>query len=171
MASIDKLNTVLERLEVAAQKLEKMSSGDSTIQRLEQAALRLEKLSGSQTATASVSNASVTAFDALISGPELTTYRGLSATIGGVVNEQAILVDKALQAQRDLIDLASRTKKPADFIGPLNGAINAIVAIKDKNRPSPLFSHLSAVADGIGALGWVVVSVYLLYIASSCSIH
>jgi hypothetical protein len=32
-----------------------------------------------------------------------------------------------------------------------------ITAIKDKNRPAPVFSQLSAVADGAPALGWVVV--------------
>ena len=45
-----------------------------------------------------------------------------------------------------------------DLIKPLQTEIAAIVALKDKNRPSPLFSHLSMVAEGIPALGWVVVS-------------
>jgi adenylyl cyclase-associated protein len=45
-----------------------------------------------------------------------------------------------------------------ELVQPLVAEITAITAIKDKNRPSPLFSHLSMVADGVPALGWVVVS-------------
>ena len=44
------------------------------------------------------------------------------------------------------------------MIKPLQKELAAIAELKEKNRPSPLFSHLSMVADGIPALGWVVVS-------------
>ena len=45
-----------------------------------------------------------------------------------------------------------------ELLKPLQTEIGAIVALKDNNRPSPFFSHLSMVAEGIPALGWVVVS-------------
>lgn len=45
-----------------------------------------------------------------------------------------------------------------ELIKPLQTELAAITALKDKNRPSPLFAHLSMVADGIPALGWVVVA-------------
>lgn len=41
-------------------------------------------------------------------------YVSLSEKIGSVVQEQAALVKKALATQRDFIELASRSQKPAD---------------------------------------------------------
>jgi adenylyl cyclase-associated protein len=45
-----------------------------------------------------------------------------------------------------------------ELLKPLQSEIGTIVALKDNNRSSPFFSHLSMVAEGIPALGWVVVS-------------
>lgn len=42
-------------------------------------------------------------------------------------------------------------------MAPLEKEIMGVTALKDKNRPSPFFDHLSVVADGIPALGWVLV--------------
>lgn len=36
----------------------------------------------------------------------------------------------------------------------LHNASDSINMIRESNRPSPLFNHLSAVAEGIVALGW-----------------
>jgi adenylyl cyclase-associated protein len=33
----------------------------------------------------------------------------------------------------------------------------AATEIKESNRPDPMYSHLSAVADGIMVLGWVTI--------------
>jgi adenylyl cyclase-associated protein len=38
----------------------------------------------------------------------------------------------------------------------LHGFISTVDEIRTANRPSPLFTHLSAVAEGIIALGWIV---------------
>ena len=72
------------------------------------------------------------------------------------------LVHQAFLTQKGLIEKASQSKKPApasipEFVKPLQTLIQRIVELKDKNRPSPLFNHLSCVAEGIPALGWVVV--------------
>ncbi len=72
------------------------------------------------------------------------------------------LIGEALSEQRRLITTASVSKKPdmptlQSLIKPLQAIIEKITSIKEKNRPSPLFNHLSTVADGIGAFGWVVV--------------
>lgn len=40
------------------------------------------------------------------------------------------------------------------LLEPIQKALAEIVEIKDTNRPSPLFNNLSAVAEGIPALGW-----------------
>lgn len=44
-----------------------------------------------------------------------------------------------------------------ELIAPLQKAMGSISELRDKNRPSPLFNHLSVVSEGIPALGWVVV--------------
>ncbi|KAH6562126.1 hypothetical protein BASA50_003501 [Batrachochytrium salamandrivorans] len=147
----------------------------AVIQRLEVAALRLETLAktsyGANAAGAPSSvvaadtgngpSPSLAAFDTLLEG-SLKTFLTISTTLGGLVDEQAGLVHQALVAQRRLLATASVSKKPdataiQQFISPLQQALSKVVELKDKNRPSPLFFHLSTVADGIGALGWVVV--------------
>lgn len=40
---------------------------------------------------------------------------------------------------------------------PLQESIAAVVAVKDSSRASPQFNLLALVAEGIPALGWVVV--------------
>jgi adenylyl cyclase-associated protein len=78
-------------------------------------------------------------------------------------------VEKALKAQRTLsiqllisVSIALASKKPSDkemmdLIKPLQASIMAVIDIKDKNRNSPQFLHLSTIAEGIPALGWVMV--------------
>lgn len=103
----------------------------------------------------------VRAFDDMLAGP-FATYLKLSNEIGGLVKDQAVFVENALKAQRQLILVASLSKKPdakslQEAIAPISQAIQKIVEIKDKNRPAPLFNHLSVIAEGIPALGWVAV--------------
>jgi len=54
-------------------------------------------------------------------------------------------------------------KKPADgvlqeLVKPTSDLMGEIAALKEKNRSSKYFNNLSTIAEGIGALGWVVVS-------------
>lgn len=44
-----------------------------------------------------------------------------------------------------------------NLLNPINEALMAVSEIKEANRPDPLYSHLSAVADGIMVLAWVTV--------------
>jgi adenylyl cyclase-associated protein len=69
---------------------------------------------------------------------------------------------KAVNAQRDFLKIAAACKKPADSVLPTlikgtSDLMGEISAIKDKNRTSKFFNNLSTVAEGIAALGWVVV--------------
>lgn len=43
------------------------------------------------------------------------------------------------------------------LIKPLQEGISAVTDIREANRGSPLFNHLSAVSESIGVLGWVTV--------------
>lgn len=41
-----------------------------------------------------------------------------------------------------------------ELMTELHRASDSISNIRESNRPSPLFNHLSAVAEGIVAIGW-----------------
>lgn len=76
---------------------------------------------------------------------------------------QAALVATAFAEQRSFLDMVSKSKKPsdADFPGLLAGMSKALMAVsefKESKRRSKQFNHLSGVADGIPALGWVTMS-------------
>jgi adenylyl cyclase-associated protein len=137
----------------------------SLIERLEKVTTKLEGLQGGSAPAVQepgVVTPSLTAFDDIIQGP-VKEFLDLSRKTGGLVLDQALCFEKAIQATRQLIATASVSKKPDDktlqeLIKPLQTEMMNITAIKDKNRPAPVFSQLSAVADGSPALGWVVVS-------------
>jgi adenylyl cyclase-associated protein len=40
------------------------------------------------------------------------------------------------------------------LLEPIQKALAGVIELKDANRSSPYFNHLSAVAEGIPALGW-----------------
>ncbi|KAJ3323813.1 F-actin-capping protein subunit alpha [Boothiomyces sp. JEL0866] len=142
----------------------------SLIERLEATAARLDIIANGGKASTPAGNAaaneasspSVAALDAIISG-SLQSFITQSKPIGELVEKQVKEVLHAFEAVRKIVAIAAASKKPDDktlqeIIAPLQKAIMAVTEIKDKNRPSPLFYHLSAIADGIPALGWVVVA-------------
>ena len=59
--------------------------------------------------------------------------------------------------------MAAGSKKPATaqqlqpLLQPTAVLIQEVVQLRERNRPSPLFNHLSAVSEGVPALGWVAV--------------
>jgi adenylyl cyclase-associated protein len=72
-------------------------------------------------------------------------------------------LNKALAEHRKLLVVASKSKKPSDadfqkLVAGMVGAAGAIGQLKDQSRTSKVFNHLSAVADGIGALNWVAIT-------------
>jgi adenylyl cyclase-associated protein len=70
------------------------------------------------------------------------------------------LFEKALQETRAVIVKASSIKKPADIstvIGGLAAAIGAVTEFESKNRKTQHRDHLSAISNGVSALGWVAV--------------
>eukprot|EP01116_Phalansterium_solitarium_P013917 TRINITY_DN3137_c0_g1_i1.p1 TRINITY_DN3137_c0_g1~~TRINITY_DN3137_c0_g1_i1.p1 ORF type:complete len:481 (-),score=149.54 TRINITY_DN3137_c0_g1_i1:2091-3533(-) len=79
------------------------------------------------------------------------------------LKEQAALVAQALQAQVDFLKIAAASKKPSDdvfakLLKPTSDLMAKIGEIREKSRASKLSNHLSAVSEGIGALGWVAVA-------------
>ncbi|KAJ3047457.1 F-actin-capping protein subunit alpha [Rhizophlyctis rosea] len=149
----------------------------SVVKRLEAATLRLEEIARtkapaggptpSQGADASAGASdgaaarAVSGYDELISGP-LQEYMKLSASIGGLVQEQSQYFQEAIQAQRRLVEVAASSKKPnvgtiQESFKPIQTAVEKVTSLREKNRPSPLFNHLSTVSEGIPALAWPLV--------------
>ncbi|CAH0382227.1 unnamed protein product [Bemisia tabaci] len=106
---------------------------------------------------------SVPAYQDILAGP-LATYCELSKKIGGDVATHAQLVAQAFHSQLEFLELASRSKAPANqnetmrLLQPTADKITAICSLRDKNRASPYFNHLSAISESIPALGWVNVT-------------
>ncbi|KAJ5901997.1 hypothetical protein N7495_002525 [Penicillium taxi] len=96
-------------------------------------------------------------FDELIK-EDVQKFVDLGQKIGGLVAEQSKAVLQAFQAERTYLFVSTKAKKPdpqpVELVTDLHKASDSINNIRESNRPSPLFNHLSAVAEGIVALGW-----------------
>ena len=88
-----------------------------------------------------------------------------SESIDPIVEESVSHLVKALGGVKRFITLAAESKKPGetsqelmDLFQPISQGAESIGKIKESNRGSKYFFHLSALAEGVPALGWVVVS-------------
>lgn len=96
----------------------------------------------------------------------LTPFEANTKTIGdATLTEQVDLFMQAVAKQKEFLQIAANSKKPSDsllqdLIKPTSTLMSQITAIKDnpKNRSNKFFNNISAVAEGVNALGWVVVS-------------
>lgn len=71
-----------------------------------------------------------------------------------------------LRAQFQFIKYANEHSAPSDsekqkLLLPTSTKIQEIQTLREKNRGSPFFNHLSAVSESIPALGWVAVVIYI----------
>lgn len=101
-------------------------------------------------------------FDATVKGA-FSNFMQLSSKIGDDVKTQAGLVEAAFNAQRDVLVLASKAKKPADselakLLTPLSTKITAVQEYRENNRSSKQFNHLSAISESVTAFAWVSMS-------------
>ncbi|KAG2415273.1 hypothetical protein HFD88_006464 [Aspergillus terreus] len=96
-------------------------------------------------------------FDTLIN-QDVKNFVDLGEKIGSLVAEQSKAVLQAFEAERTYLYVSTKAKKtdyqPPELLTGLHNASDTINIIRESNRPSPLFNHLSAVAEGIVALGW-----------------
>ncbi|CAF1118311.1 unnamed protein product [Adineta ricciae] len=94
----------------------------------------------------------------------LAPFTAASRKLGGELPAMIDHVTRLFSAQQQFLRNALQNKKPAndqqiqDLIKPQSTEIEAICAYTNKNRKSPLFNHLSAISEGIPALGWILVS-------------
>lgn len=73
-----------------------------------------------------------------------------------------LILVKIFRAQFQFIRYASIQTKPGDLdkqrlLIPTSTIIQEIQTLREKNRGSPFFNHLSAISESIPALGWVTV--------------
>eukprot|EP00092_Neocalanus_flemingeri_P035018 GFUD01038106.1.p1 GENE.GFUD01038106.1~~GFUD01038106.1.p1 ORF type:complete len:435 (+),score=126.72 GFUD01038106.1:87-1391(+) len=119
-----------------------------------------EKAENSQ--GASDLSASVASFDVILSGP-LEQFKASSKTIGGDVATLGDLVGTAFDMQKSFLQTVSDSKQPKPndlqkLLKPTSEMIGEIQQLRESNRRSEMFNHLSAISESIPALGWVAVS-------------
>ena len=70
------------------------------------------------------------------------------------------MVQSAFEAERTYLLVTTKAKKPEtqppELMTDLHRHLSTVDELRVANRASPLFTHLSAVAEGIIALGWIV---------------
>jgi adenylyl cyclase-associated protein len=69
---------------------------------------------------------------------------------------------KGFQEQKKFLLITTKASKPdastyQTLLKPINDALMAVTELKDSNRPDAMYSHLSAVADGIIMLAWITL--------------
>lgn len=109
---------------------------------------------------------SIEEFDVFIN-TSVDKYIKASNKLGGLISEQASKVLEGFKQQRRFLLITTKAKKPnvsggeaavyQELVKPINNALTAVTSIKESNRGSPVFSQLSAVAEGIIVLAWVTV--------------
>ncbi|PIA19234.1 hypothetical protein COEREDRAFT_79190 [Coemansia reversa NRRL 1564] len=162
MTSSSDLQSLLKRIEKATTRLEELSA-----KRTEQKPSDNSSGPSVSSAGGNLSNSdgadskAVREYEAEIK-PLVDTFVECSDKIGGVVSEQAHIVERLFVAQQNFIRIAGQTVKPSAeqlplLLGPQQEAIQQVVELKDSNRSSEYFDNLSAVAEGIPAFGWVAV--------------
>jgi len=106
--------------------------------------------------------ASANEFEDLINN-YITPLIGITAKIGtDELKNQVALVEKAIRAQKDFISVVTASKKPsaetvAKLVEPTSKLMNDVIALRDANRKSKQFNHLSTLSEGISCLGWVMI--------------
>lgn len=86
-----------------------------------------------------------------------------SQQIGDVVHEISVLVQNAVQSHWQVVELASKVKKPSqeqlsNILKPIGGLIQQVDEFKQKHRTHNLFNHLAAISEATPALGWLAVA-------------
>ncbi|KAF3937310.1 hypothetical protein ABW19_dt0202195 [Dactylella cylindrospora] len=91
-------------------------------------------------------------------------FEGLSSEIGSLLIEQAKFVKACFNAQRLFLLVSTKAKKPdisskafLDLIKDMQSQMGAVNELRESNRASPLYNHLSMVSEAVPALAWVTL--------------
>ncbi|GAB7358942.1 hypothetical protein MBLNU230_g5018t1 [Neophaeotheca triangularis] len=180
------LTTLIRRLEAATSRLEDIASSatDPSAQHVSAGQLAtgaaggMHQSSSAPELPATAENASkardtathppvptqITEMDALLD-EHAKNFASRAKELGDkAVEEQARAVEKAFADQRRFVLVSTRAKKPdmtssdaAVLISDLQADMSAVGEVRESNRASPYKDQLSMVAEGIGALQWLVM--------------
>ncbi|KAI1315201.1 hypothetical protein EDD11_001139 [Mortierella claussenii] len=171
MAEISSLSSLLKRLEAATTKLEDLAMAGASASNVSSSLTgnsgahapqgQLSQLADAApaggTSGQDATHPQVEGFDDLLQGA-VKNYFELSKTVGGLAKHVCTL----FAAQREMIQVATLSQKPPltsdvyrQLLEPTQAELTKVIEVRDKNRSSPLSNHLTAVAEGITALGWV----------------
>ena len=71
---------------------------------------------------------------------------------------------RAFAAERKFLIVTTKAKKPdiqspiyMEILKELQSMMGAVSDIREANRGSPLFGHLTTVSEGIAMLGWITI--------------
>lgn len=176
--------TILKRLEAATSRLEDITVFQSKVQPPDLLTEDAPKQVGGDTGVAAAPDTTpvaaavaketdsaakptlppaVAKFDEFIDtfvDPWVKSSIGLDSQVG----EAATLFRDALKAEVPFLVVALQLQKPditdptlPKLLEPINQRVLKIVEIKDNNRPSSFFSHLSTISEGSPVLGWVML--------------
>ena len=149
----DQFAVLLQRLEAVTTKLESMDVGPAAA-------------TGAATGGAAVEDERpspmVMAFDDFIAGP-VAAYVAAAAELQlAETAKQASAVKSAFDAQRAMLALAGKCKKPSaseipDIIKATSEGIAAVQSAATTDRRAEDYNHRQAMSEAIPALGWVMV--------------
>ena len=97
-------------------------------------------------------------------GGERVAWRGreLADKKGKTPCQQSEAVARCFGEQRKFLIIATKAKKPEtstklfmDLLSGMQVEMTKVSNIRENNRASPLFNHLSTVSEGIPGLAWV----------------
>lgn len=170
------LTSMVRRLEAATSRLEDIAStsfpnGEAGAKGINGSTSTVTPAAGAAAApsnttpTVVVESAppAIEAFDE-VANNELKTWLELSGKLGSVIEGQSKAVQQAFAAQRKLLFIANKAKKPddhtmMDLSKDLQASMEKTDEARQSNRDPTLRDPLSMVADGVGSLGWVSIGV------------
>ncbi|KAK5074758.1 suppressor of rasval19 [Lithohypha guttulata] len=178
------LTTLIKRLEAATSRLEDIAG---SVDGAAPNALQAANSRGTETSSvAAQSQTTITPipeekpaeplprqieeFDGLIEG-DVAAFVQAAAQIGGLPEQQARAVQSAFQAERNFLLMTTKAKKPdpmkPEIIAEIHKYISEVDELKETNRASPFFTHLSMVSEGIVGLGWIMETRPADYVVSA----
>lgn len=140
------LSALIKRLEVATEKLESLAVPSPV---------------SSQPST--TQNEMMNSYTSFLNGPVAAFISKCKSISNDVLNEQAELFYQcANDSIKELLQTAHTTQKQSiefvrERLSPVQDLIQKMMNIKDKNRPSPLYNHLTMIYEGAPALCWPLV--------------
>jgi len=145
---LKRLEAVVNRLETAVQQLSSTSNQSNT---------------NNDDSENSVDQLPIIRDYDLVISESVKPFVALSQKLGGDLTTMSDYLTRLFDAQQQFLRQAVQSKKPDDkevtnAIKPQSNEMTAITDFTSKNRKSPLFNHLSAISEGIPALGWILIA-------------